>query len=355
MSPASSALASAALRSPLRPCTRRRTIGRWRSARAAAGPCRRALVSAPTAAPPLPHLPRRARSASWPPSCSPISSARPSSPTSRTPSGRGRGSTGSTTRWRRRSPTPGHGREVRRRRRHGGLRRAGGTGGPRGARAPRRAVDAEAAHELFGDALALRIGVNTGEVVVGQPREGSSFVTGDAVNVAARLEQAAAPGEILVGRRTAAAVRGAFELDEPRTVEAKGKPGGVRLPRARPCAVADAAARRRRPAPRLRRPASASWSCCRRRFARAVDDGEPQLVTMIGEAGVGKTTLVRELWEWLATVRPNRFGASAVARRTAAGRPTCRSGRSCAEHLGLLESDPPRPSAAGSASARSWA
>jgi len=48
--------------------------------------------------------------------------------------------------------------------------------------------------ELFGRRLALRIGVNTGDVVVGRPPEGSSFVTGDAVNVCARLEQAAAPG-----------------------------------------------------------------------------------------------------------------------------------------------------------------
>src|ERR687898_3583491 len=53
--------------------------------------------------------------------------------------------------------------------------------------------------ELFGDRLQLRTGVNTGEVVVGAPREGSSFVTGDPVNVAARLEQGAEPGEILVG------------------------------------------------------------------------------------------------------------------------------------------------------------
>ena len=48
--------------------------------------------------------------------------------------------------------------------------------------------------ELFGGRLALRIGVNTGDVVVGRPREGSSFVTGDAVNVCARLEQVAGPG-----------------------------------------------------------------------------------------------------------------------------------------------------------------
>jgi class 3 adenylate cyclase len=45
--------------------------------------------------------------------------------------------------------------------------------------------------ELFDGRLALRIGVNTGDVVVGAPREGSSFVTGDTVNVCARLEQAA--------------------------------------------------------------------------------------------------------------------------------------------------------------------
>src|SRR5437588_11936955 len=76
--------------------------------------------------------------------------------------------------------------------------------------------------------LSLRIGVNTGEVVAGRAREGSSFVSGDAVNVAARLEQAADPSEILVGERTAAAARGAFEFGDERTVEAKGKSGGVR-------------------------------------------------------------------------------------------------------------------------------
>jgi class 3 adenylate cyclase len=74
--------------------------------------------------------------------------------------------------------------------------------------------------DRFGGALSLRIGVNAGDGVAGQLRVGSSFVTGDAVNVAARLEQAAEPGEILVGERTIAAVMGAFEFDEPATVAA---------------------------------------------------------------------------------------------------------------------------------------
>jgi class 3 adenylate cyclase len=157
--------------------------------------------------------------------------------------------------------------------------------------------------ELFGDQLALRIGVNTGEVVVGRPREGSSFVTGDAVNVGARLEQAAGPGEILVGERTATAVRGAFELAEPVTVEAKGKPGGViaqQLVRAlslmRPRGVGGLRA------VFVGRDAELAGLC--EAYERAVAEGRPQLVAIVGDAGVGKTRLVRELWAWLAEQEP---------------------------------------------------
>ena len=59
-----------------------------------------------------------------------------------------------------------------------------------------------------GVGLAARIGVNTGEVVAGDPSGGQRLVTGDAVNVAARLEQAAAPGEILLGETHASAREG---------------------------------------------------------------------------------------------------------------------------------------------------
>jgi class 3 adenylate cyclase len=151
--------------------------------------------------------------------------------------------------------------------------------------------------------LQLRIGVNTGDVVVGQPREGSSFVTGDAVNVAARLEQAAAPGQILAGERTVAAARGAFEFDEPQTVEAKGKADGV------PC-------RRVIRALTLMRPRGVGGlheafvgrereiELLLATYRRAVERGEPHLVTIMGDAGVGKTRLVRELWGVLQDESP---------------------------------------------------
>jgi class 3 adenylate cyclase/tetratricopeptide (TPR) repeat protein len=151
----------------------------------------------------------------------------------------------------------------------------------------------ERLEELFGDRLQLRIGVNSGEVVVGRPREGSSFATGDAVNVAARLEQAAAPGQVLVGERTAALVAGAFELGEPRTVEAKGKDGGV---------VARELVRMLGPRrPRGGRGLATTFVGRRRELdwlagvlARTQAAGRPRLVVLSGEAGLGKTTVLRE-------------------------------------------------------------
>jgi class 3 adenylate cyclase len=71
--------------------------------------------------------------------------------------------------------------------------------------------------------LAIRTSVNTGAVVTGSARGGGSFATGDAVNTAARLEQAAAPGEILLGATTYALVRDAVEAETVAPVKAKGK------------------------------------------------------------------------------------------------------------------------------------
>ncbi len=165
----------------------------------------------------------------------------------------------------------------------------------------------ERLQELFRGRLSLRIGVNSGEVAVGRPREGSSFATGDAVNVAARLEQAAEPGHVLVGERTASIVGGAFELGEPRTVEAKGKEGGVACRELR-----------RMRAPRRPRAGHGPEAIFVGRkqelewledmLARTETDGHPRLAMVVGEAGMGKTTLVREFRERLPGGTAFRLG-----------------------------------------------
>ena len=194
--------------------------------------------------------------------------------------------------------------------------------------------------ELFGDRLELRTGVNTGEVVVGAPREGSSFVTGDPVNVAARLEQGAEPGEILVGERTVSAARGAFEFTDPRTIEAKGKPEGVEC-RALVRAVS---LTRPRGIGGLRRAfvgRDRELGTLVRIHGEVERSKEPQLVTILGDAGVGKSTLLREFAGLLADRSP------ATVRRT--GR--CLSygqgitywplAEILKQHLGVSEDDAP--------------
>src|SRR3990170_1425535 len=79
----------------------------------------------------------------------------------------------------------------------------------------------------WGVGLKARIGVNTGEVIAGDASEGHGFVSGDPVNVAARLEQTAPPGEILIGVDTYKLVRDAFEVEEVEPLELKGKPEPV--------------------------------------------------------------------------------------------------------------------------------
>src|SRR5437868_421164 len=85
-------------------------------------------------------------------------------------------------------------------------------------RACRAAVEMREALPELG--IRGRIGLNTGEVVTGTEER---LATGDAVNVAARLEQAAEPGEVLIGAETVGLVRDAVELGEEQRFELKGK------------------------------------------------------------------------------------------------------------------------------------
>jgi class 3 adenylate cyclase len=195
-------------------------------------------------------------------------------------------------------------------------------------------------HELFGEELSLRIGVNTGEVIAGKPREGSSFVTGDAVNVAARLEQAAAPGETLVGERTVAAARGAFEFAEPTTVEAKGKPGGVEC---RPL-VRALSLMRPRGVGGLRRAfvgRESELELLQATFRRVASERRPHVVTVMGDSGVGKTRLAREFWEWLGDEDAPPLRRTGRCLPYGDGITYWPLGEVLKEHLGLLESDGP--------------
>jgi class 3 adenylate cyclase/tetratricopeptide (TPR) repeat protein len=195
-------------------------------------------------------------------------------------------------------------------------------------------------HTLFEGGLALRTGVNTGDVVVGRPREGSSFVSGDPVNVAARLEQAADPGEILIGERTASLVRGAFELGPPRRVQAKGKDEGVvGLPLLRALSLM-----RPRGVGGLHQAfvgRTGELELLLATYARAVEQRGPHMVTIMADVGVGKTRLVRELWELLGAEKPEPARRTGRCLAYGHGITYWPLGEILKEHLGILESDSP--------------
>src|SRR5207249_7544174 len=139
---------------------------------------------------------------------------------------------------------------------------------------------------LPGLGVEARIGVNTGEVVTGTAER---LATGDAVNVAARLEQAAGPGTILIGPKTHRLVHSAAEIEavEPLTLKGKSEP----VPAFRLMTLRDAPER-----------SHASRFVGRKRelaalveaWERALGEACCELVTVVGEPGVGKSRLVAE-------------------------------------------------------------
>jgi class 3 adenylate cyclase len=134
--------------------------------------------------------------------------------------------------------------------------------------------------------LVGRIGVTTGEVVTGTDER---LATGDAVNVAARLEQAAPPGEALIGGPTLRLVRDAVEVDAAEPLQLKGK--AELVPAYRLLAVRDVPERRHdtRFVGRQR-----ELALLRDAWARVQAGQCCELVTVVGEAGVGKSRLVAE-------------------------------------------------------------
>lgn len=165
--------------------------------------------------------------------------------------------------------------------------------------------------EVLAPSFSLRIGINTGEVVATSDTASPDFlVTGDAVNVAARLQQCANPGEIVVGERTASAARTAFLFSEPRSLEVRGK----RLPLQVYSLECKRSARKVERPPFVGRRQDLLQLALLQ--ARTLEEQRPQLATIIAPAGTGKTRLIEEFLSRLdpadgfqvATVRCLSYG-----------------------------------------------
>jgi class 3 adenylate cyclase/tetratricopeptide (TPR) repeat protein len=142
---------------------------------------------------------------------------------------------------------------------------------------------------VWGVRLTNRTGVNTGEVVAGDPTTGQRLVTGDAVNVAARLEQAAPAMEVLLGDLTYRLVKDAVEVEEVEPLELKGK--SERVPAYRLVSVAEIGEgmARRRDAPMVGR--EQELALLTSHFDLAREERRCRLVTLLADAGVGKSRL----------------------------------------------------------------
>ena len=142
-----------------------------------------------------------------------------------------------------------------------------------------------------GVTIMTRTGLNTGEVLAGDPSARQTLVTGDAVNTAARLEQAAGAGEIVLGMATWRLVRDVVTVESIPAIEAKGK--AEPLPAVRLLSVHRGATRPdRTAAPLVGR--DGDLEHLRIWFERVAAKRRPALVTVIGPAGVGKSRLVAE-------------------------------------------------------------
>jgi class 3 adenylate cyclase/tetratricopeptide (TPR) repeat protein len=191
--------------------------------------------------------------------------------------------------------------------------------------------------DRLGVRLAMRIGVNSGRVLVPVGRRPDlRVVAGDTLNVAARLQQAAGPDQVVVSERT---VRGAhgFGFADLGPVALRGRQKPVR---AYLLVGADSATE---PAPSfLRAPLvgrDRELGLLRARYEQAVVTGAPTLVAVSGSAGVGKSRLVEELKGTLAHAAPPPLVLE--GRCVPDGETYEALGRILESHTGLLDGDPP--------------
>ena len=212
--------------------------------------------------------------------------------------------------------------------------------------------------------LAVRIGINTGEALVAlAPGSGSEGVVGDVVNTASRLQGVAPVNGVVVGEATWRATQTLFEYEQLAPVRVKGKAEAVPIWRV-------AGARSRPSVDVAERPATpligrgAELAALQLRYRQAFSEHAVQLVTVLGEPGVGKSRLVREFAAMVdaqSELVAWRGGRCLSFGETLAFWPL---GEIVKAQAGILESDGPREGAAkldtsvaavaGDSSEREW-
>ena len=152
-------------------------------------------------------------------------------------------------------------------------------------------LNRELEHDL-GVGLELRIGINTGEVAGIDGVTDHGFVSGDAVNTAARLQSAAPPGGIVIGAQTRRLVEGAVRLRSHGPVEAKGKRRPLRVWQVERLVDTTGRFTGGTAVPLVGR--RAELRRLTTRFHRAVERDRCVLVTVTGPAGMGKSRILKE-------------------------------------------------------------
>jgi class 3 adenylate cyclase/tetratricopeptide (TPR) repeat protein len=143
----------------------------------------------------------------------------------------------------------------------------------------------------------LRIGVNTGEVLVGALRAGGAITAmGDVVNTASRLQTSAKPGEVIVGGPTYAATNGVIAYEARGMLAARGREERVEAWSAVEALLPPGYRPRRRTVPLVGR--DTELALLRNAIDSSITNSRSLLVLIVGDAGLGKTRLAAELADW---------------------------------------------------------